>query len=160
MLPATLLLVELSVLLSHYLQNPVHSIDMKEKSLVAQTTPSGIRYIITKPGKGENPRPGQAVKVNYAGYLLDGTCFDSSIEAIARAHNVFNEARKPYEPYEVTLGYQQVIPGWEEALSLMNKGSKMTVFIPSTMAYGAQKRSEIIVENSILKFDLEMVDVK
>jgi FKBP-type peptidyl-prolyl cis-trans isomerase len=133
---------------------------LKEKSLVAQKTPTGIRYIITKPGKGENPKTGQSVKVNYTGYLLDGTCFDSSVESIARANNVFNEARKPYEPLEVVLGYQQVIPGWEEALGLMNKGAKMTVYIPSTLAYGAQGRGEVIVGNSILKFDMEMIEIK
>jgi FKBP-type peptidyl-prolyl cis-trans isomerase FkpA len=133
---------------------------LKEKSLVAQRTPTGIHYIITKPGKGENARPGQSIKVNYTGYLLDGTCFDSSIESVARANNVFNEGRKPYEPLEVTLGYQQVIPGWEEALGLMNNGAKMTVYIPSTLAYGAQGRGEAIPGNSILKFDMEMIEIK
>ncbi|MBL7875478.1 MAG: FKBP-type peptidyl-prolyl cis-trans isomerase [Cyclobacteriaceae bacterium] len=133
---------------------------LQQKSLVASTTPSGIKYIITKPGKGENARPGQSVRVNYTGYLLDGPCFDSSIESVARANNVFNEARKPYEPLEVMLGYQQVIPGWEEALGLMNAGSKMTVFIPSTLAYGTQGRGSLIVPNSILKFDMEMIEIK
>lgn len=133
---------------------------LKKNSIVAQKTPSGLRYVITKAGTGENAKSGQQVKVNYAGYLLDGTCFDSSIESVARANNVYNEMRQPYQPLEVILGQRQVIPGWEEALGLMNKGSKMTVFIPSTLAYGPQRRSEVIAENSILKFDMEMLDVK
>jgi len=133
---------------------------LKEKSVVAQKTPSGLRYVITKSGKGDNATTGQVVSVNYTGFLLDGTCFDSSVESIARANNVFNEGRKPYVPLEVTLGYQQVIPGWEEALGLMNKGSKMTVYIPSTLAYGAQGRGATIPQNSILKFEMEMVDIK
>lgn len=133
---------------------------LKEKSVVAQKTPSGLRYVITKSGKGDNAATGQVVSVNYTGFLLDGTCFDSSVESIARANNVFNEGRKPYVPLEVTLGYQQVIPGWEEALGLMNKGSKMTVYIPSTLAYGAQGRGATIPQNSILKFEMEMVDIK
>jgi FKBP-type peptidyl-prolyl cis-trans isomerase FkpA len=58
------------------------------------------------------------------------------------------------------LGYRQVIPGWEEAIALMNKGSKMTVYIPSGLAYGPQKRSEVIAENSILMFQMELVDIK
>lgn len=140
-----------TVLIANYLQ---------QKSLVASTTPSGIRYIITKPGKGENAKPGQTVRVNYAGFLLDGACFDSSIESVARANNVFNEGRRPYEPLEVTLGAQQVIPGWDEALGLMSVGSKMTVFIPSPLAYGAQGRGQVIVPNSILKFDMEMIEIK
>lgn len=133
---------------------------LKEKDLSAQTTKSGIRYIITKPGTGENAKSGQTVRVNYSGFLLDGTCFDSSIEEVAKANNVYNEMRAPYGPIEVLLGTESVIPGWEEALLLMNKGSKMTVFIPSTLAYGNRKRSDIILENSILKFDMEMVDIK
>lgn len=133
---------------------------LKEKSILAQKTASGLRYVIENPGKGDNARPGQTVRVNYSGFLLDGRCFDSSIEAVAKANNIYNEARAPYEPIELTLGYRQVIPGWEETLSLMNKGSKVTVFIPSTLAYGAQRRSELIAENTILRFEMELVDVK
>lgn len=133
---------------------------LKEKSIVAQKTASGLRYVIEKQGKGENATSGKTVRINYAGFLLDGRCFDSSIESVARANNVFNEARKPYEPLEFVLGYREVIPGWEEAITLMNKGSKFTVYIPSTLAYGARKRSELITENSILKFEMELVDFK
>jgi FKBP-type peptidyl-prolyl cis-trans isomerase FkpA len=132
---------------------------LKEKAIVAQKTSSGLRYVITKPGSGANPQTGQSVKVNYTGYLLDGTCFDSSIEAVAKAKNVYNEQRKPYEPLPLTLGMQQVIPGWEEAIGLMNKGTKMTVYIPSTLAYGNRRRSDVIVENSILMFDMELVEI-
>jgi FKBP-type peptidyl-prolyl cis-trans isomerase FkpA len=78
---------------------------------------------------------------------------------VAKLNGKYQEGR-PYAPYDLILGQGQVIQGWEEALTLMNKGSKMTVYIPSTMAYGPQKRSEEIVENSILSFDLELVDVK
>lgn len=133
---------------------------LKDKSIVAQKTVSGLRYIIEKQGSGSNAQPGQTVKINYAGFLLDGRCFDSSIESIARANNVYNEARAPYEPIEIVLGYRQVIQGWEEAISLMNKGSKMTVYIPSGLAYGPQRRSEVITENSVLKFEMEIVDIK
>jgi len=118
------------------------------------------QLLITKPGKGETPKAGQSVKVNYSGFTLEGVCFDSSIESIARANNVFSEQRKPYEPLDVTLGYQQVIPGWEEALALMNKGSKMTVYIPSSLGYGAQGNGPRIPGNSILMFEMEMMDIK
>ncbi|MGC4021826.1 MAG: FKBP-type peptidyl-prolyl cis-trans isomerase [Cyclobacteriaceae bacterium] len=53
-----------------------------------------------------------------------------------------------------------VIGGWDEVLQLMNKGKKITVYIPSTLGYGAQRRSEVIVENSILVFDMELVNIK
>jgi FKBP-type peptidyl-prolyl cis-trans isomerase len=133
---------------------------LKEKSIVAQKTASGLRYVIDKQGKGENAKQGQTVRVNYTGFVLEGPCVDSSIESVARANNVYNEARAPYEPLEVVLGYRQVMQGWEEALTLMNKGSKMIVYIPSGLAYGPQQRSEVIKPNSVLWFEMEVVDIK
>jgi FKBP-type peptidyl-prolyl cis-trans isomerase FkpA len=131
---------------------------LKAKNITALKTKSGLRYIMTQAGKGENVKPGQKAKVNYSGYLLSGKYFDGSIEAIARKNNAFTEGR-PYTPLEVVVGSQQVVQGWEEAMQLMNKGSKLTVYIPSTLAFGNRKRSEEIVENSILIFDMEMVDI-
>jgi FKBP-type peptidyl-prolyl cis-trans isomerase FkpA len=134
---------------------------LKEKSIVAQKTASGLRYVIDKQGQGINAVSGQTVRVNYSGFLMDGRCFDSSVESIARTNNVFNEQRMPYEPLELVVGgYPPVMPGWTEALGLMNKGSKMTVYIPSGLAYGPQQRSELIIPNSVLKFEMELVDIK
>ena len=133
---------------------------LKEKSISAQQTASGIRYVVVKQGKGDMPTQGQTVKINYAGFLLDGRCFDSSIESVAKANNVFSEQRRPYEPLEVVLGYRQVIAGWEEVISLMNTGAKMTVYIPSGLAYGPQGRGELIRENAVLKFDMELLEIK
>lgn len=134
---------------------------LKTKNITAQKTASGIRYIVTQTGIGENAKPGQKVKVNYCGYLLtNGKYFDCSVEAAAKEHGVFNEGRKPYGPLEITLGMQQVIAGWEESLQLMNKGSKITAYVPSTLAYGSQRRSQDIIENSILVFDMELLDIE
>jgi FKBP-type peptidyl-prolyl cis-trans isomerase FkpA len=132
---------------------------LKAKNVTAQTTTSGLRYIITKPGTGENAKAGQQVKIDYLGYLLNGKYFDTSIESEAKKNNLYTQGR-PYSPLELTVGAQQVIPGWEEAIQLMNKGSKMTVYIPSTLAYGNQRRGDVIAENSVLVFDMELIDVK
>jgi FKBP-type peptidyl-prolyl cis-trans isomerase len=132
---------------------------LKQKNIVAQKTASGLRYVITKTGKGKNAMVGQTVKIDYTGYLLSGKYFDTSIEAVAKANNLF-EAGRGYTPFELQVGTSPVIAGWHEIMQLMNKGSKVTVYIPSTLAYGNRKRSEDIVENSILVFDMEMVDVK
>lgn len=144
----------------HAKDTSIIAVHLKEKAIKAQKTRSGISYVVNKTGKGEYAKAGQTVRINYTGYLLDGTCFDSSIESVARVNNVYNEMRAPYGPIEFVLGAQQVIPGWEEAIGLMNKGASMTVYIPSTMAYGPRRRSEIIGENSILKFEMEVVDIK
>ena len=143
------------------LASDVETIDnfLKEKGITAEKTDSGLRYIITKPGKGENAKPGKSATINYSGYLLNGKFFDSSIESVARLNNVFTDGRT-YEPYTVVVDAGSVIKGWEEVMKLMNKGSKITVYIPSTLAYGNQRRSEEILENSILVFDMEMVEIK
>jgi FKBP-type peptidyl-prolyl cis-trans isomerase FkpA len=133
---------------------------LSEKGIVAEKTESGLRYIITKPGKGENGKSGQTAKVNYTGYLIDGTYFDSSIKAVAEEKGLYNPMREPYSPYDVTIDQTGVIKGWHEALKLMNKGAKATFYIPSTLAYGPQQRSEVIKANSILVFEMEVVDVK
>jgi FKBP-type peptidyl-prolyl cis-trans isomerase len=132
---------------------------LKEKNITAQSTPSGLRYVITKPGKGENIKDGQTAKVNYAGYLFNGKYFDTSIEAIAKEKNIFQQGRG-YAPISVAVGRGAVIKGMDEALKLMNKGCKMTIYVPSSLAYGPQKRNEDIIENSILAFDMEVVDIQ
>ena len=139
----------------------VETIDkyLNEKGIAAVKSETGLRYIITKVGNGENAKSGQSASINYAGHLLNGKFFDSSIEAIARQNNIFMEGR-PYEPYSVVVDESQVIQGWHDVIKLMNKGSKVTVYIPSTLAYGAQRKGQEIVENSILVFDMEMVDLK
>lgn len=146
---------------SAQLEKDLFAIDsyLKEKNITALTTTSGLRYVISKPGSGNTVVAGQNVKVDYAGFLLNGKCFDTSNASLAKTHDVFQLGR-PYEPLELTVGRGQVIAGWDEAITLMSKGSKMTVYIPSTLAYGAQRRSEDIVENSILVFDMELMDVK
>ena len=132
---------------------------LKEKNITALTTPSGLRYVITKPGKGENVKDGQTAKVNYAGYLLNGKYFDTSFESVAKEQNMYQQGRG-YAPYPVPVGKGAVIRGWDEALKLMNKGCKMTVYIPSALAYGNQRKSAEIVENTILAFDMEVTDIQ
>ncbi|MEQ8424545.1 MAG: FKBP-type peptidyl-prolyl cis-trans isomerase [Cyclobacteriaceae bacterium] len=131
---------------------------LAESNISAEKTASGLRYQITKPGSGDTAAQGSQVSIHYAGYLMDGTLFDTSIESVAKENGIFNEGR-PYEPLSLSAGSGQVIRGWEEAILLMNKGSKMRVWIPSTLAYGPQARGGLIKENSILVFDMEMIEI-
>ena len=133
---------------------------LTSKGINAETTPSGLRYVITKNGNGSNVNSGQTAKIQYTGYLLNGTYFDTSIKSIAQEKGVYDPRREPYEPIEVTVDETNVIAGWHEAIKLLNKGAKATFYIPSPLAYGAQRRSEVIGENTILVFDLEVLDIK
>ncbi|TAG56860.1 MAG: peptidylprolyl isomerase [Cytophagales bacterium] len=116
-----------------------------QNNLTAQSTGSGLFYVISKPGKGPNAVPGKMVSVNYTGMLLDGTVFDSST---GRA------------PIEFQLGMGQVIPGWDEGLALLNTGAQAKLIIPSRLGYGPMQMSEKIPANSILIFDVELVKFK
>jgi FKBP-type peptidyl-prolyl cis-trans isomerase len=130
-----------------------------EKGLTAQKTENGLYYVIEKEGTGEATTPGTTMYVNYAGYLLNGTLFDTSLPEIAKANNIFSEER-PYEPLPVNVGMGQVIPGWDEGLMLLKKGSKAKFIIPSPLAYGENGAGALIPANSILVFDVEVTDVQ
>ncbi|RYZ33772.1 MAG: peptidylprolyl isomerase [Sphingobacteriales bacterium] len=117
-----------------------------QKGLKAERTPSGLYYVITKQGTGAKPTSGQTVTVHYTGTTMDGKKFDSSVDR--------------GQPFEFPLGQGRVIPGWDEGIALLNKGSKATFIIPSPMAYGAQSPSPDIPANSILVFDVELIDFK
>lgn len=110
---------------------------------------SGLQYKILKKGGDEKyiaPKEGETSEkqfmVNYKGTLTDGTEFDASPEGT---------------PVPMTL---QVIEGFKQALTTMPVGSEWRLFIPSELAYGPERRSADIAPNSVLIFDLELVEIK
>jgi FKBP-type peptidyl-prolyl cis-trans isomerase FkpA len=119
---------------------------LAEHSIVADTTASGVRIQVTERGKGDKPQRGDNLVVHYRGKVLEGEQFDASYD------------RK--EPFTFAVGQGMVIPGWDESLLELPKGSKATIFIPSPLAYGEQQRSEVIKPNSILVFEVEVLDVQ
>src|ERR1019366_8034614 len=96
---------------------------LEDNKITVKPTSSGLYYIEKTKGKGEHPTKGCVVKVNYTGRLLDGKIFDTSDEATAKQEGLFDE-RRPYQPIEFPLGQGQVIPGWDEGISLMSPGAK------------------------------------
>lgn len=132
---------------------------IQEKGLTASKTESGLYYVIEQEGTGEATTPGTTMYVNYAGYLLDGTLFDTSMPDVAKANNIFDTERT-YEALPVNVGMGQVIPGWDEGLMLLKKGSKGKFIIPSPLGYGENGAGAMIPPNSILVFDVEVTDVQ
>ncbi|GGF48801.1 FKBP-type peptidyl-prolyl cis-trans isomerase [Echinicola rosea] len=133
---------------------------MAENNINATKTESGLFYVIEEEGNGEVVEEGNTAVVNYTGYVLEGgTIFDTSLEDVAKENDIFNEGR-PYEPFEVMVGKGRVIPGWDEGLQLLKGGSKAKFLIPSTLAYGPRQAGEVIKPNSILVFDVEVMDVQ
>lgn len=121
---------------------------------------SGVTMLFTEVNDGGlAPVVGDSLMVDYTGYLLDGTVFDTSIEQVARDNNVHNPNRD-YAPFPIVLGYSDVIGGWHIALSQMKEGEKATVLIPSIYGYGPRGSSNgAIRPNTVLAFDLELVEV-
>lgn len=109
-----------------------------------KTTESGLQYEIVTAGEGKLPSAQDTVKVHYHGTLIDGTAFDSSVSR--------------GEP--ATFGVHQVIPGWTEALQLMNVGSKYRLYIPQDLAYGAHPHPGGAIKPFMaLIFDVELLEI-
>lgn len=126
----------------------------------ADSTASGLYYKVQKEGEGVKPEKGQTVLVNYAGYLVDGSLFDTNIEDLAKENNNYNPQR-PYAPFEVQVGpAARVIAGWKEAIGMMQVGDEWRLIIPPHLGYGPRGYPPVIPPNSWLVFDVEMVSIK
>jgi FKBP-type peptidyl-prolyl cis-trans isomerase len=122
---------------------------LEKNHINATKTASGLYYVITQKGLGDNAKPGQKVTMNYTGKLLNGTTFDSNTDP------KFNHV----SPFTFNLGMGQVIKGWDEGVQLFNIGSKGTLFIPSALGYGEHGAGGQIPGNAVLVFDVEMVGI-
>lgn len=101
------------------------------------TTASGLEYKVLTPGKGPHPTDSDVALINYEGKLLDGKTFDKS--------------QQP-----TPMPVRGVVPGFSEALKLMQKDGKYRVWIPAKLAYG-EKGTGPIPANSTLVFDIDLI---
>ena len=86
----------------------------------AQRTASGIASKVLAAGTGtRHPRPNSRVTVHYTGWTTDGKMFDSSVAATN----------------PLTIGLDEVIPGWTEGVQMMVEGEKRRFWIPENLAY-------------------------
>lgn len=108
------------------------------------TLPSGLQYKVFKAGTGKTPTDTNTVTVHYRGTLIDGTEFDSSYRRGQPA----------------TFQVKGVIPGWIEALKLMQEGAKWQLFIPPNLAYGERGAGSVIGPNATLIFELELISIQ
>lgn len=131
---------------------------IKDKNLKTTKTASGLQYVVTKAGTGANAKPGDSLQVNYVGSLTTGVVFDTNLPDVAKKEKIFNPQR-PYEALKFQLGVDGVIPGWTEAFQLFNKGTKATLVIPSSLAYG-DRPSGKIPPYAPLVFEVEVLDIK
>lgn len=108
---------------------------LTDHDLVAESTSSGLHYIIETPGIGEHPTANSTVTVQYKGYLLNGNEFDSGT---------------------VTFPLANVIQGWVEGIPKFKKLGRGKLFIPSGLGYGPPGSSNI-APNTVLIFDIHLI---
>jgi FKBP-type peptidyl-prolyl cis-trans isomerase FkpA len=130
------------------------------KNLKPIQTASGLNYVITQAGNGPKIAVGDTAVVDYTGRLMNSTekVFDTSIKAVAQKDEKTFDKMRPYAPIRIEVGKRAVIPGWDEGLQLLNKGSKATFIIPSSLAYGEQGYGPI-APFSPLVFEVELKDI-
>ena len=94
-------------------------------------------------GQGKEAAAGSKLTVKYSGWLIDGQLFDKSGEA----------------GFSFELGAGRVIAGWEQGMMGMKVGGKRRLIVPPAAGYGAEANGPIPA-NSLLVFDVELLDVK
>lgn len=128
----------------------------------ATTTPSGLSYSVIKKGNGVKPADGTTIYFHYAGYLEDGTLFDSSYEEVSKAYGKFDSiraAQNGYLPFPFEAGRKDgLIPGFLEGIQTMSFGEKIIAFIPSNLAYGTSGAGGVIPPNANLIFEIEIFE--
>ncbi len=125
------------------LQKSAEFLVENQKNEGVVTLPDGLQYKVITAGSGVPPMATDQVKVNYKGTFIDGKVFDSSYDR--------------NEP--IVFGVDQVIPGWTEALQLMQPGAKWMLFVPPSLAYGEKGAGGVIGPNQALIFEVELIEV-
>jgi FKBP-type peptidyl-prolyl cis-trans isomerase len=106
------------------------------------TRPSGLQYKVIKGAEGKKPTAEDTVEVKYRATFINGKEFDTSGGEV-RAFKL-----------------SELVPGWQEALQLMPVGSKWQLFVPPALAYADKGLGQIIMPNTTLLFELELVGIK
>lgn len=103
----------------------------------------GIYYQMIKEGTGRQVSLNDTVVAYYKGYLFkDGSVFDETKD-------------KP-----ATFPLKRLIMGWQIGVPFCKVGGKIKIIIPSNLAYSIRTRAAKIPPNSILVFEIEVVDAR
>jgi len=124
--------------------NPQIEAFLKKKNALTKKTNYGVYYSIEKTGSGVRPKKGDYVMVHFKGKTLDGKVFDES---------------KRNEPFVFKVGERHVIRGWDVGITLLDVGSKGTLYLPPNLAYGKTGVGKAIPPNAPLIFELELLKI-
>lgn len=128
----------------------------------ATKTNSGLEFVITEKGSGKKPAIGSQIYIHYAGFLEDGTLFDSSIADVNKTFGKYDAARAEqngYQPIPFQAGKKDgLIPGFIEGIEQLSFGDKAVLFIPSHLAYGATGAGGVIPPNTNIIFEIQLLE--
>ncbi|MRX67318.1 peptidylprolyl isomerase [Flavobacterium resistens] len=128
----------------------------------ATKTNSGLEFVITEKGTGKKPAIGTQIYIHYAGFLEDGTLFDSSIVDVNKAFGKYDATRAEqngYQPIPFQAGKKDgLIPGFIEGIEQLSFGDKAVLFIPSHLAYGATGAGGVIPPNANIIFEIQLLE--
>lgn len=120
---------------------------LKDNAITEEPTESGLYIIRREEGEGNLVQWGEKVAVHYVLKTLKGETVESSYDYD--------------QPFEFTIGKNEMIPAIEEALMTMAPGAKVTVITPSELAFGeVEIDPEMLPAYSPLLVELELVEIK
>lgn len=131
---------------------------ISDSNITVSPTLSGLYFIDTEKGSGDSVLSGASVAINYVGYLLDGTMFDSNVDTMAVIGGIYSDDGI-YEPYNFVVGVQGTIAGVQQGVAYMREGGKARLIFPSTLGYGPYWVGNVIPPYSSLIFDIHLLDV-
>lgn len=128
----------------------------------ATTTPTGLKYVITKKAGGKKPSAGANIFIHYAGFLENGSLFDSSLVDVLKTYGKLDESRAAqggYQPIPFQAGKKDgMIPGFIEGIEQLAFGDKAVIFIPSKLGYGEAGAGAVIPPNTNIIFEIELLE--
>jgi FKBP-type peptidyl-prolyl cis-trans isomerase FkpA len=110
-------------------------------SIPAVKHSTGLYYHIVAQGSGPTPNVNSIVYVTYTGKTLDGTIFDQRTTPVA-------------------FVLRDLLEGWKIGLQLIQKGGQIRLIVPSSLAYSCYGAGGVISSNTVLYFDIQLIDVQ
>jgi FKBP-type peptidyl-prolyl cis-trans isomerase FkpA len=105
-------------------------------------TDSCLQYLVVEKGEGERPDEKAIVTVHQRCQLVNGT--------------VIEDTYRENTPSEVKM--EDLIEGYSEGVQLMQKGARYKFFVPPELAWGKKGTGKKIPPNSVLIFDVRLID--
>lgn len=102
----------------------------------------GVLYEVLQQGEGKQPTIRSIVSVYYKGWLINEKVFDDNTR----------------QGYPDALRLNELIRGWQIALTHMRAGDKWRIYIPASAGYGTITMADI-PKYSTLIFEIELVSV-